>query len=416
MKSTVISHPSPISVANTANLSIPKKIPKKGELTLDTPIDGQSSTLLVDANDPLLVSSVDVGALPHYAASTSQQPHVLSDATTASGATTVVEAAGISPLVWIGGALLVGGGVALAAGGGGGGGSSSTPTTPTQIDTTAPVFSSLTTVTIAENTATTTTAYKAIADNDIGVTYSLSGTDATLFNINSTTGAVTFKTSPNYEAPNDNGGNNTYDFTVTATDVAGNHTAQAVALSVTTDNISLGIYGNLIAMTSVDGNSYYAWDLNGDGEISTAQNVNGEYDSAGAIVNTSGSGYQYDFVTHDVLDRLFNIGSDTSNSTSSITLNGISVKLPTTGTGNLSETSNYFLSDNGIYTDMAKIWDTNNSGTNTSGYPLGWTAANPYWTATSTTTAGYHAALSLENGYIASSVDGSYAYVALQVI
>jgi hypothetical protein len=42
--------------------------------------------------------------------------------------------------------------------------------------------------------------------------------DYDLFNINSSTGAVTFKTAPNYENPTDAGGNNVYDITVTASD------------------------------------------------------------------------------------------------------------------------------------------------------------------------------------------------------
>ncbi|MFZ2968901.1 MAG: cadherin repeat domain-containing protein [Sulfuricurvum sp.] len=413
MKSTVPVHPSLTLVADTAKLSLSKKMDKKREPNNDTPIDVQSNTLFMDAD--AAASSIDVGALPHYAASTLQQPHVLSDATTASGATTAsVATAGISPLVWIGGALLVGGGVALAAGGGGGGGST---TTPSSVDTTPPVFSSLTTASVAENTSITTTVYKATADNDVGVTYSLGGTDAALFTMNSTTGAVTFKTSPNYEAPSDNGTNNTYDFTVTATDTVGNQTSQAVALSVTNvlaETISLGTtYGNLIAMTSVDGKLYYAWDLNGDGKISADQNVNGQFDSTGAVVNASGSGYQYDLVSHDVLDTIF--GGNTTNTAHTVTLNGVQVALPTTGTGNTSETSDYFLSDNNsAYTDMAKIWDTNNSGAQTSGYPSEWTAANPYWTATPTTAG--HAVISLDNGYIASFQDGAYAYVALQVL
>ncbi|MFN6565565.1 MAG: beta strand repeat-containing protein [Nostoc sp. ChiSLP01] len=67
----------------------------------------------------------------------------------------------------------------------------------------------------------TGTVYIATAtDPDAGTTlsYSLSGTDSNLFNINSATGAVTFKTPPNYNTPADNGGNNIYDLIVTAFD------------------------------------------------------------------------------------------------------------------------------------------------------------------------------------------------------
>ena len=50
------------------------------------------------------------------------------------------------------------------------------------------------------------------------LSYSLGGTDAALFNINATTGAVTFKAAPNFEVPTDAGGNNVYDITVAASD------------------------------------------------------------------------------------------------------------------------------------------------------------------------------------------------------
>ena len=89
-----------------------------------------------------------------------------------------------------------------------------------------PVFSSVGTASVQENTSTATVVYDANASlnggaSDVGVTYSLSGTDAMLFNINSATGQVTFKTSSNYEAPTDSGDNNVYDFTVRAASASG---------------------------------------------------------------------------------------------------------------------------------------------------------------------------------------------------
>jgi len=65
--------------------------------------------------------------------------------------------------------------------------------------------------------------------------FSLSGTDASLFNINATTGEVTFKVSPNFEAPTDAGANNVYDFSVSAFDGTAT-TSQAVAVTVTNVN------------------------------------------------------------------------------------------------------------------------------------------------------------------------------------
>ena len=85
----------------------------------------------------------------------------------------------------------------------------------------APSITSGTTGTEAENTAISNVVYKATAtdpDANTTLTYSLSGADAGQFNINSSTGEVTFKSSPDYEHPTDAGGDNHYNITVTASD------------------------------------------------------------------------------------------------------------------------------------------------------------------------------------------------------
>jgi hypothetical protein len=72
---------------------------------------------------------------------------------------------------------------------------------------------------IAENTSTVTTV--TATDSDVGdtLTYSISGgVDSSLFTINSSTGALSFISAPNFEAPADSGGNNVYDVTVQVSD------------------------------------------------------------------------------------------------------------------------------------------------------------------------------------------------------
>ena len=65
------------------------------------------------------------------------------------------------------------------------------------------------------------------------ITYSASGgADANLFNINAQSGAVTFKASPNFEAPADAGKNNVYDITVRSSEGL-LFTDKAVAITVT---------------------------------------------------------------------------------------------------------------------------------------------------------------------------------------
>ena len=97
----------------------------------------------------------------------------------------------------------------------------------------APVFTSGTTAEFTENgNGTVYTA--AAADPDAGdvVTYSIDGVDKALFNVNADTGEVTFKTAPDHENPLDQGHDNVYDITVTATD-ASHQTSQNVAITVT---------------------------------------------------------------------------------------------------------------------------------------------------------------------------------------
>ena len=96
----------------------------------------------------------------------------------------------------------------------------------------APVITSAATATFAENG--TGTVYTVTATStSTNLTYSLSGTDVNLFNINN--GVVTFKTAPNFEVPGDNGANNVYDINVIASD--GSLTAtQAVVITVTDVN------------------------------------------------------------------------------------------------------------------------------------------------------------------------------------
>jgi hypothetical protein len=102
------------------------------------------------------------------------------------------------------------------------------------IDTVDPTFSSGASVTVNEGVATTTAVYNAEASDALSgvATYSLSGTDQSLFTIDSTTGKLFFKSSPDYSNPADSGGNNVYDVNVIATDTAGNTTSQAVAITV----------------------------------------------------------------------------------------------------------------------------------------------------------------------------------------
>ena len=64
------------------------------------------------------------------------------------------------------------------------------------------------------------------------LTYSISGTDSTLFTIDSANGDLAFNTAPDYENPTDNDADNTYELAITATDTIGKQAQQSLAISI----------------------------------------------------------------------------------------------------------------------------------------------------------------------------------------
>ncbi len=100
--------------------------------------------------------------------------------------------------------------------------------TITDVDEDAPVFSSGSTASLAENAAVNAVVYNAQAsDNNgaAGITYSLSG--AAAFSIDAASGAVSLNTGLDFEAQS------RYDLVVTATDATGNVATQAVTVTIT---------------------------------------------------------------------------------------------------------------------------------------------------------------------------------------
>lgn len=114
------------------------------------------------------------------------------------------------------------------------GGGSSSPTGKTVADTTAPVFTSSATTSVQENQTTVITV---TATDASAITYSISGgDDGSKFTLNSSTGALSFTTAPDYEAPADTDTNNIYNLTVTATDASTNSTTQNISVTITNDS------------------------------------------------------------------------------------------------------------------------------------------------------------------------------------
>jgi len=112
--------------------------------------------------------------------------------------------------------------------------SQSVSITVTDANDIAPVITSGTATSYAENGFGA--AYDADATDVEGgaPTFAITGgADAALFNINSVTGEVTFKNSPDYESPTDAGGDNTYVIEITASDGINDSAPQTVTITVT---------------------------------------------------------------------------------------------------------------------------------------------------------------------------------------
>lgn len=153
---------------------------------------------------------------------------------------------------------------------------------------------------VFENSTDVLTAAATDPDGD-AVTYSLSGTDAALFVIDASTGALSFATGPDFEAPADADGDNVYDIAVTATDDGGLSATAAVSITVADvdeataflneihyDNAGADA-GEFIEIAGVAGTDLTGWTLalyNGtDGSV---------YDTltlAGRLAGTGDTGY-----------------------------------------------------------------------------------------------------------------------------
>jgi len=103
--------------------------------------------------------------------------------------------------------------------------------TPSLVDTTAPIFTSSTSLVVTENERKTFILFATDANE---VSYAISGVDASSFSIDASTGKVSLRELPNYEKKS------TYAFTATATDSRGNASTQEISVRVVDVEESLG--------------------------------------------------------------------------------------------------------------------------------------------------------------------------------
>ena len=123
------------------------------------------------------------------------------------------------------------------------------------------------------------------------VTWSLSGTDSSFFAI--TSGGVLTITARNFESPADSGTNNTYEVTITATDLGSNVKTQALTVTITnlneaptlTNNSSSATYALSQAENITSVVTYAATDV--DAGASLSFSITSGSDSADFTINSS---------------------------------------------------------------------------------------------------------------------------------
>ena len=91
------------------------------------------------------------------------------------------------------------------------------------VDKTAPIFTTSSSITVEEHQ---TSAYRVKVSDASPVEFSLSGADSAYFEIDTSSGIITFKHAPNYQTKN------TYRFTIKATDSSGNSSTQSVTIHI----------------------------------------------------------------------------------------------------------------------------------------------------------------------------------------
>lgn len=181
----------------------------------------------------------------------------------------------------------------------------------------APVFTSdgggaSASVSVAETLTAVTTA-SAFDPEGASVSYSVSGADAALFDINASTGVLSFKVAPDFESPQDADGNNVYQVVVSASDgsVSRNQNLSVTVLDMPT---------TLVVDTTADtndtglGGSFNVEQLNAskgaDGKVSLREAIIAANNTAGHLQHHGGNRCIRRIHDHVELDAADHLGRD----------------------------------------------------------------------------------------------------------
>jgi len=121
----------------------------------------------------------------------------------------------------------------------------------------APVFGTDPGVSVSENTTSVATAAASDVDGDL-LTYAISGgADSGLFEIDPSSGSISFLAAPDFEQPEDSNEDNVYSFDVTATD--GDGASDTATFTVTVNNVADERYiEQVFAETTITDDILYA--------------------------------------------------------------------------------------------------------------------------------------------------------------
>jgi len=181
-------------------------------------------------------------------------------------------------------------------------------------DLTPPAFASEANVSVPENQTSALTLHA--TDANPPITYAISGGDAGDFDLNTTTGVVTFKTAPDYETKA------FYTFTASAADSYGNVATQEVNIAILDIAEGLKKTGQTKSYDE-DGNEIDTSLARDDGHYQTGVDFNYTRDDAKEIVTDHVTGLQWQdddeanttekqWLTDDNYDKCTNDGNDTA--------------------------------------------------------------------------------------------------------
>ena len=130
--------------------------------------------------------------------------------------------------------------------------------TVTNVDE-APSFASANeSLSVSENTGDAVYQAQATDPEQATLSYSASGTDAGLFDLDSASGVLSFKATPDFEAPIDSGADNVYELSISASDGA-NSASQALTITVTNVNEAPSFASTSVNLDTAENNSNFSY-------------------------------------------------------------------------------------------------------------------------------------------------------------